>query len=47
MGNGVNVGAAYFVFRKYVLDNRNEIPENIVRCVQSAPDNPDERLDQR
>jgi DNA (cytosine-5)-methyltransferase 1 len=44
MGNGVNVGAAYYVFRRYVLTHREEIPPHIVETVLAAPDNPDDRL---
>lgn len=44
MGNGVNVGAAYYVFRKYVDMHREEIPSHIVRAVDEAPANPDDRL---
>jgi DNA (cytosine-5)-methyltransferase 1 len=44
MGNGVNVGAAYYVFRTYVDRHRREIPEHIVAAVDSSPKNPDERL---
>jgi DNA (cytosine-5)-methyltransferase 1 len=44
MGNGVNVGAAYYVFRAYVKDHRDEIPQHIVAAVEAAPDNPDDAL---
>lgn len=44
MGNGVNVGAAYFVFRRYVREHRDEIPAHIVRAVDASPDNPDDVL---
>ncbi len=47
MGNGVNVGAAYYVFREYVLAHREEIDAvapHVVASVASAPANPDERL---
>jgi DNA (cytosine-5)-methyltransferase 1 len=44
MGNGVNVGAAYYVFRRYVRKNRREIPQHIVDAVDEAPGNPDEAL---
>jgi len=44
MGNGVNVGAAYFVFREYVNRHRDEIPAHIVDAVDASPLNPDERL---
>ncbi|MBU2075908.1 MAG: DNA cytosine methyltransferase [Actinobacteria bacterium] len=36
MGNGVNVGAAFHVFSKYVLANAAEIPEHIVAAVRDA-----------
>jgi len=36
MGNGVNVGAAFFVFCKYVLNHADEIPEHIVAAVREA-----------
>lgn len=41
MGNAVNVGASYYVFRRYVLEHRDEIPSHIVDAVAAAPDNPD------
>lgn len=41
MGNGVNVGAAYFVFREYVDRHAGEIPEHVVRAVAASPGNPD------
>lgn len=48
MGNGVNVGAAFFVFCKYVLEHADEIPGHIVAAVrQSSSDGqggPDEVL---
>ncbi|MFJ2520484.1 DNA (cytosine-5-)-methyltransferase [Cellulosimicrobium cellulans] len=47
LGNGVNVGAAYFVFRKYVLEHRDEIAEHaphVVEAVEAASPNPDEML---
>lgn len=47
MGNGVNVGAAYYVFREYVLSHREEIAATaprIVASVESAPTNPDGRF---
>lgn len=47
MGNGVNVGAAYFVFRKYVETHADEIAEfapNVVESVKAADDNPDVML---
>lgn len=47
MGNGVNVGAAYYVFRQYVLAHREEILDHIVGAVEAAPDNPDDALRQR
>ncbi len=48
MGNGVNVGAAYYVFRKYVLAHRDEISlvaPQVVESVLSSSADPDERLD--
>lgn len=47
MGNGVNVGAAYFVFRQYVLRHEEEIQRfapHVVAAVRDAPDSPDDRL---
>jgi len=47
LGNGVNVGAAYFVFCRYVREHRDEIAEfapNVVEAVEAAPSNPDELL---
>ncbi|MDN7121480.1 DNA (cytosine-5-)-methyltransferase [Nocardioides sp. ChNu-153] len=44
MGNGVNVGAAYYVFREYVNRHRHEIPAHIVAAVDASPTNPDVRL---
>ncbi|MCZ2262323.1 DNA (cytosine-5-)-methyltransferase [Isoptericola sp. QY 916] len=47
LGNGVNVGAAYFVFRRYVLEHRDEIAEHaphVVEAVAAASENPDEML---
>jgi DNA (cytosine-5)-methyltransferase 1 len=41
MGNGVNVGAAYHVFREYVARHRDEIAPHVVRAVTAAPENPD------
>lgn len=46
VGNGVNVGAAYYVFRKYVLHHRQEIPARIVRAVEQAGVDVDQRLRQ-
>lgn len=49
MGNGVNVGAAYFVFREYVKAHRDEIAArapHVVEAVDAASDNPDEKLAQ-
>ena len=36
MGNGVNVGAAFFVFCRYVLEHADEIPAHIVDAVREA-----------
>lgn len=47
MGNGVNVGAAYFVFRRYVLEHRDEIARHaphVVDAVEAASQNPDDML---
>ena len=44
MGNGVNVGAAYYVFCEYVRRHRKEIPGHVVAAVEHAPSNPDEVL---
>lgn len=47
LGNGVNVGAAYFVFRRYVLEHRDEIARNaphVVEAVEAASENPDDAL---
>ncbi|MBL0749248.1 DNA (cytosine-5-)-methyltransferase [Nocardioides baculatus] len=44
MGNGVNVGAAYYVFREYVLRHLDQIPANIVLSVSASPSNPDDAL---
>lgn len=49
MGNGVNVGAAYYVFRQYVLAHRDEIAAkapHVVEAVEAADENPDEMLRQ-
>lgn len=42
VGNGVNVGAAYYVFREYVLRHGDEIPAHVVEAAAAAPLNPDE-----
>lgn len=47
LGNGVNVGAAYFVLRKYVQEHADEIAKvapHVVESVLAAPDNPDDVL---
>ncbi len=47
LGNGVNVGTAYFVFRRYVLEHRDEIAQHaphLVETVEAAPANPDDVL---
>lgn len=44
MGNGVNVGAAYYVFRQYVARHQDEIRErarHVVEAVLAASANPD------
>lgn len=48
MGNGVNVGAAYYVFREYVVRHQDEIRQHaprVVNAVLAAPRNPDVALD--
>lgn len=48
MGNGVNVGAAYYVFREYVTRYQDEIRRNaphVVDTVLRAPKNPDVALE--
>ena len=45
MGNGVNVGAAYYVFRQYVMTHQEEIGwprPGLVQAVLAAPSNPDD-----
>lgn len=48
MGNGVNVGVAFFVFCRYVLAHSDEIPAHIVTAVRQASNDglrgPDEVL---
>lgn len=44
MGNGVNVGAAYHVFREYVLRHRDEIPPHVVEAVDAAGPTPDHAI---
>jgi len=48
MGNGVNVGAAFYVFSQYVLEHADEIPGHIVSAVRIGSDDgqrgPDEVL---
>lgn len=47
MGNGVNVGAAYYVFREYVLRHQQEIAlaaPHVVESVLTASPNPDDEL---
>ena len=49
MGNGVNVGAAYFVLRSYVREYADEIAQfapNLVESVETSSDNPDDHLAQ-
>lgn len=40
LGNGVAVGAAYYVFRSHVLDNAQDLPDNIVEPVLKSGDQP-------
>jgi len=48
MGNGVNVGVAFFVFCQYVMEHEDEIPRHIVEAVREASNDgqrgPDEVL---
>lgn len=47
MGNGVNVGAAYYVFRQYVMAHREEInavAPHVVASLEASPTNPDDRF---
>jgi DNA (cytosine-5)-methyltransferase 1 len=47
MGNGVNVGAAYYVFRRYVLEHASDIAAvspQVVKAVLASPDSPDKAL---
>lgn len=44
MGNGVNVGAAYHVFRKHVIDNAEDVESrapNVFAAVRGSDPNPD------
>jgi len=48
MGNGVNVGAAYFIMREHVLSNYDDVAAvapGLAEAVRRAPENPDERLE--
>ena len=50
MGNGVNVGAAYYIFRSHVLQDREDIEvlaPGLVEAVLQADPNPDRRLEAR
>ena len=50
MGNGVNVGAAYYIFRTHVLRDREDIgllAPGLVEAVLQANPNPDHRLEAR
>lgn len=47
MGNGVNVGAAYFILRQHILgdiDNVRAVSPGLAASVLDSPENPDERL---
>ncbi len=46
VGNGVNVGAAYHVFRKYIMAEhvRNDIPSHVLAAVEFAGSDPDIQL---
>ena len=48
MGNGVNVGAAYYVFRQHVMQDKDDIADlapGIVDAVLGADPNPDVELE--
>ncbi len=50
MGNGVNVGAAYYIFRTHVLRDQEDIKllaPGLVEAVLQADPNPDHRLETR
>lgn len=40
LGNGVAVGAAYYVFRNHVLNNQDDLPDHVVHAVATAGDQP-------
>lgn len=47
MGNGVNVGAAYYILRQHILgdlDDVRAVAPGLATSVVDAPENPDERL---
>jgi DNA (cytosine-5)-methyltransferase 1 len=44
LGNGVSVGAAYYVLRQHVLKDRHLIPRHIVQAVERAGDLPSVHL---
>ncbi len=47
MGNGVNVGAAYFILREHILgdiDNVRAVAPDLADAALASPENPDERL---
>ena len=43
LGNGVAVGAAYFVFREHVRQNKDALPKSLVRTVMGADEAPNLR----
>lgn len=48
LGNGVNVGAAYYVLRQHVLgdlDNVRRVAPGLAQAVESAPESPDVALE--
>lgn len=47
MGNGVNVGAAYHVFREHVLATKSLVARNVVEAVESSGISPDVVLERR
>lgn len=47
LGNGVNIGAAYHVFRQHILNDRDILGKKhpLVKAVQAADPNPDTQLE--
>lgn len=40
LGNGVAVGAAYFVFRNHIMQSQDDLPDYLVECVVKAGKRP-------